>query len=211
MTLQVSDSGPGVPDDIIASIFEARVSSKGDGRGLGLATVKGIVDEMQGGILVRSAPGEGATFKLFFPACQAGSAEPVRAPEPAPPEPLSGRVLYYAGETQLRRVLGDMLGRLGLEAEETAHPRELLSMLGSGPRRFDAVVVDVTHKSEQDILLGAIGAINPDLNVLIISDLPAGDLLLGNSYGPPGAILQKPFELRGLAETLRRLISAPST
>lgn len=65
--IRVTDSGPGIPHDLLEKVFEAGVSVKGSGRGLGLAIVKRLVDELGGSIFCRSKPGEGTSFIVLLP------------------------------------------------------------------------------------------------------------------------------------------------
>lgn len=206
VTLEVSDTGPGFQEESADELFVSGVSSKGVGRGLGLATVKSLVLEMGGAMSVTSGPGEGATFKVFFPLSEQPLAI-LEQTEDAPLEPLSGRIVFCSEERQLRRSLSGLWAHLGLHYEETTHPKELLSVLAKTPKDFDVVVLDVTRKEQQDSVLAGLSAIAPQVRTLVMSDLQAGDLLLGNGYPAPQAYLQKPFRPSDLAERLKALLA----
>lgn len=205
VTLEVSDDGPGFDQGSAHKLFASGVSSKGAGRGLGLATVLSLVKEMGGALSASAAPGEGATFKVFLPLCDQPPAV-LEQPEGMPLEKLAGRILFCSEERPLRRSLAGLWAHFGLEFEETTHPRELLSLLAKAPEGFDAVVLDVTRKEQQDAVLAGLQAIAPGMKALLMSDIPAGDLLLGNSYRAPQAFLQKPFRPCDLYERLRDLL-----
>ncbi len=205
VTLEVTDDGPGVNPDLLPRIFEPRVSSKGDGRGLGLATVRNIVEEMRGGVSVRSQPGEGTSFKFFFPPAQAPAQAPVLESWTCAPS-LSGRVLFASSDTALRRTLRDLFERMGLDCEEAAQTSELVSLLAISPARWDVVVIDVLREVELEPLFSAVTAVRPELPVLILSALPAGELLLKSTRPMPVGFLHKPFEPGELEKALARLL-----
>ena len=206
VTLEVRDDGPGISQETVASIFEAGVSSKGEGRGLGLATVRDIVRSMGGGLTLHSQPGHGTAFKLFFPRCGAAPLEAAEVQSAVASPPLQGRALYCSGEPAFRRTLKEMCNRLSLDSQETTGPSELLSLLARSPEIFDILILDVADKLTQDQVLQALPALKPEARVLLMSHLPAGELLLGNSYGAPSAFLSKPFEMVEFERCLRRLL-----
>ena len=205
LTLEVSDTGPGIPDHIVASIFESGVSTKGEGRGLGLATVRQIVGLLNGGLSVHSSPEKGTSFKLFFPQVPTREANADEAVAVAA-GPLNGRVLICAEETSLRRTLKELCASLGLDGQETTGAPEFLSILARDSQGFELAVLDVVDKVTQDQVLAALPALKPDLKVLLLSQLSAGELLLGNAYPAPAAFLAKPFARADFKACLGRLL-----
>ena len=89
--LEVSDDGPGIPEDMLAHVFEPYTTTKSKGTGLGLAIVRKIVDEHGGAVRARNRPEGGVSIKIWFPCRSAGSRRPfqVPAPDPADSAPLS--------------------------------------------------------------------------------------------------------------------------
>jgi two-component system cell cycle sensor histidine kinase/response regulator CckA len=146
--LEVADTGPGVPADIIDKIFDPFFTTKeeGKGTGLGLSTVHGIIGQMGGAITVENAEAGGAVFKVYLPA-HAGGAEEQAAPQEAAPAPAgdysgSGRILVVEDEDPVRTFVATTLERSGYEvtaAEDGAAALEILA----GDRDFDLIVSDV--------------------------------------------------------------------
>ncbi|MFN8606851.1 MAG: ATP-binding protein [Vulcanimicrobiota bacterium] len=205
VTLEVLDNGPGVDPSLLERIFEAGISSKGEGRGLGLATVREIVHSLKGGLLVQSEYTRGTLFKLFFPR--------VAGVEVQPDEPvvagqsLSGHALICSEELALRRTLRELCEQSGLSAQETSNAAELLTLLAEGSQTWDMLVLDVLDKWSQDQVLSALHALGPGPPVLLMSHLPAGELLLGNDYPTPSAFLHKPFERLQFESAAARLLN----
>jgi two-component sensor histidine kinase/CheY-like chemotaxis protein len=212
MTLEVIDNGPGVDSAFVGGLFESGMSSKGEGRGLGLATVKSLVLELGGGLSVLSTPGQGTRFKLFFPICVSPEVLETLSldleEESGLALPLTGHIVLCSEDNHFRRSMGMTLQHLGLSHEEATHAGELLTLLAKCPDKFDLMVLDVTHKEQQDQVLGGLAAIAPRAKTLIMSDLPAGELLLGHAYPAPNAYLQKPFRLSELARRLGKLLQS---
>ena len=205
VTLEVQDTGPGVEPDLLERIFEAGISSKGEGRGLGLATVKDLVHSLKGGLLVQSEHTRGTLFKLFFPRVAEEAAQPKEAPEKVA---LCGRALICSEELALRRTLRELCQQLGLNTQETSNPAELLTLMAEHSQVFDLLVLDVVDKWIQDQVLSALHALGQSPPVLLTSHLPAGDLLLGNDYPTPSAFLHKPFERTQFEAAAARLLGS---
>src|SRR5262249_18863050 len=120
--IEVSDDGPGIPPDVMAKIFEPFFTTKpvGEGTGLGLATVYGIVKQSDGWIAVDSKAGEGAAFRIFLPVHTPSAvpdAQPVAAAQPKRPvaRDLSGagRILFVEDEDAVRGVAAKLLRARG--------------------------------------------------------------------------------------------------
>jgi two-component system cell cycle sensor histidine kinase/response regulator CckA len=130
--LTVRDNGEGIPDDILPRIFEPFFTTKpmGEGTGLGLSTVYGILRRSGGAIDVESQPGSGTTFSVYLPLAAGAGAAPAAEPEPAPPRALAERTVLVAEDeegvrTLARRVLENaghtvLTAVDGLEALERA-------------------------------------------------------------------------------------------
>ena len=110
----------------------------------------------------------------------------------------------------MRRTLKDLCASLRLDSQETTGAGEFLSILARDTEGFQVVILDVADKLTQDQVLKALPALKPQLSLLLLSQLPAGDLLLGNAYPAPAAFLAKPFQRADFEECLRRLLPARS-
>lgn len=151
---QVEDSGPGLPPEVIDRIFEPFVSTKAVGRGLGLATVFGIVDVHSGGIAITSEPDQGTCFRIWLPTAKpAGGAVPVNA-APCARTPVPGRtatarpdtaqgtaasccplVLLVEDDPAILRTTRIVLRSLGVEALTAASQRRREPCSASTPTR----------------------------------------------------------------------------
>jgi two-component system cell cycle sensor histidine kinase/response regulator CckA len=146
--LEVADTGPGVPPEIMEKIFDPFFTTKeeGKGTGLGLSTVHGIIGQMGGAITVENAAAAGAVFKVYLPAYAGGAEEDAPAEEP-PPAPAgdysgSGRILVVEDEDPVRAFVVATLERSGYEVTHAEDGVAALDIL-SGDRDFDLIVSDV--------------------------------------------------------------------
>ncbi len=140
--LTVRDTGQGINPEISDRIFEPFFTTKkrGEGSGMGLAVVHGIVKGHGGAIDVSSAPGQGSTFNIFFPRVQADV-----VPEPSPSILQPGkneRVLLVDDDQPILRSLQSALERLGYQVTATPQSREAWEIFRSQPDVFDLVITD---------------------------------------------------------------------
>ncbi|HEX2236442.1 MAG TPA: MASE1 domain-containing protein [Actinomycetota bacterium] len=144
--LSVTDTGHGMPDEVRARVFEPFFTTKGvgEGTGLGLATVYGIVNEAGGGVAVRSEEGAGSTFDVYLPR----SEEPAGGEEGAPGPSASGRprggvVLVAEDERAVRELVARILTRAGFEVLPAADGAEALEVYGRSGGNVDLLLTDV--------------------------------------------------------------------
>ncbi|MBL8731104.1 MAG: PAS domain S-box protein, partial [Planctomycetes bacterium] len=140
--LEVDDDGPGMDAATAARIFEPFFSTKWTGRGLGLATVLGVVRAHHGGIRVDSAPGRGTVMTVLLP-------HSTNTPAPGNPPPASaprasGRVLVIDDEGEVRRATRLLLERAGFAVSEAGSGDEGIRLVQASPGAFDAVLIDLT-------------------------------------------------------------------
>lgn len=166
--LTVSDTGPGIPAEVLQRIFDPYFTTKGVGKGtgLGLAVVKGIVASYNGSITVSSELGFGTTFTLLFAAASGRIDQ-----QPAVPCPFTtgqGRVLLVDDEEMLLQVGSDTLAFLGYEVVAKASGLEALDLFRNHPDDFDLVITDMAMPglSGKD-LASKILAVRPDIPVLL--------------------------------------------
>jgi PAS domain S-box-containing protein len=151
--LTVEDTGSGMDEAIVERIFDPFFTTKepGEGTGLGLSVVHGIMKSYEGGILVRSTPGKGTAFTLYFPAAQTGATEaapgPGRDGAASPGEADPGRrqrVLCIDDEAAIVRVTTRLLQRRGYRVTGHTDALRALEVFESDPTQFDAVVTDLS-------------------------------------------------------------------
>jgi PAS domain S-box-containing protein len=207
--LSVTDSGVGIDPSDLPQIFEPFFTTKGigEGTGLGLPTVHGIVTQSRGAIEVRSTPGEGTTFTIYLPL----SAPP--QPEAPPQDRASGslsitaRVLVVDDEDLVREVAARSLEQAGFQVQRARHGREALQMLES-TARFDLVVSDVVMPVMGGRELGQrLAAIDPELPILWMSGHPREALSDIVGRAEDGRYLQKPIAPDHLVSAVRRVLN----
>lgn len=217
VTIEVRDTGPGIPPDILPRIFEPFFTTKREagGTGLGLATVLGIVHQSGGFLTVANAP-EGCCFRLYLPR-QAAPPDPVAPPAPAsvpasvPVPAASGVVLLVDDEDALRQLAERLLVRRGwtvLSAEDAAMALDRLSEVPA----IDAIVTDLVMPGMDGAALvrevrQRLG--RPDLPAILVSGYAEAGLR--EQIGAVAtAFLPKPYRLGELADKLAELTRPPN-
>ncbi len=125
----VKDNGTGMDSQVLARIFEPFFTTKpkGEGTGLGLAVVYGIVLQSGGAINVESRPGHGSSFQIFLPVSY-GSEDPVRSVQPVVVKRSKGSILIIEDDADVRSLIVEMLVAAGFEVTEAGNPCEVLEM-----------------------------------------------------------------------------------
>ncbi|TAJ74649.1 MAG: response regulator [Phenylobacterium sp.] len=213
--IEVSDDGPGIAADVMDKIFDPFFTTKpvGEGTGLGLATVYGIVKQSDGWIAVASKPGEGAAFRIFLPVhiapVAAPGAEPVAEPA-APKRPAArdlsgaGRILFVEDEDAVRGVAAKLLRARGYEVIEAASGEEALEYAQSHAGEIDLMISDVVMPGMQgpDLLKQArqyLGSA-PVMFISGYAESEFSDLLEGEKNV---SFLPKPIDIKTLAERVK--------
>jgi PAS domain S-box-containing protein len=154
--LVVDDSGHGMTTETIKRIFDPFFTTKppGEGTGLGLAVVHGIVEDHQGAILVASQPGVGSTFQIFFPTHQSKEqdAEIPRAPIPRGD---GEHILFVDDEPALCRVAQKLLQSWGYRVTTHLNAPDALAGFGSAPEAYDLVITDLSMPGMNGVDLAA--------------------------------------------------------
>jgi two-component system, cell cycle sensor histidine kinase and response regulator CckA len=207
-TVKVTDEGVGIDSDKQQKIFEPFYTTKrtGEGTGLGLSTVYGIVKQTGGFIFVDSAAGSGTQFTLFFPVDEAETRLPC-APEPKAAHPQSetgdGVVLLVEDEAPVRAFASRALQMRGYTVLEASCAEEALSALEDPNLTIDVFVTDV-------IMPGMDGPTwvrkalkqRPDVRVVFVSGYAEGAFGDAQPDIPNSVFLPKPFSLTQLTETV---------
>ena len=199
--LTVSDTGVGMDEATQAHLFEPFFTTKprGQGTGLGLASIYGIVKQASGYIHVESRPGAGSSFRVYFPAIQ--GARPEAVPQPvAVDSPGAGTetILLVEDDPAVRLFAERVLKDCGYRVLAFADPALALDAAIGDPGRFDALITDVVMPAMSGPAVAErIDALRPGLPVLFMSGYEAGIL-------PAGAPqpLAKPFSARELADSV---------
>jgi two-component system cell cycle sensor histidine kinase/response regulator CckA len=212
--LRVSDTGTGIPPDILSKIFEPFFTTKevGKGTGLGLSTVYGIVKQSGGYIFADSKPGKGAVFTIYLPVHTVGdTAKP--APASAKPKPKqgdvwgSGTILLVEDEAMVRAVAERALTRQGYTVLTAEHGEAALELLEQHPRP-DLLVSDVVMPMmDGPTMVRQVRKRYPDLPILFMSGY-AEEQLRKSIDLDNVAFIAKPFSVQQLAEAARDALTA---
>ncbi|HEV8644387.1 MAG TPA: ATP-binding protein, partial [Burkholderiales bacterium] len=169
--LSVSDNGCGMDKATLERIFDPFFTTKpaGQGTGLGLSTVDGIMRSHEGAVTVYSQPGKGTTFHLYFPAIGDAATE-IEAPQQEVARGKGEKVLYVDDEDALVRLSTRTLNRLGYRVSGFASPVEALNAFRSHPHDFDVVVTDLSMPGMSGFdLARALLEIRPDVPIVMTS------------------------------------------
>ena len=206
--LTVSDSGCGMDEATQGRAFDAFYTTKpvGQGTGLGLAMVRGIMQGHGGAIAVASAPGKGTSFTLYFPA----AGEEAQKQEQAAPEQIvlsAGlRVLYVDDEEALVHLAERSLSRLGHRISGFADPVQALAAFRAHPESYDVVVTDRTMPRMSGLdLARAVRSLRPGMPVLMISgQIGSWEEESARAAGV-GELMLKPVSINELARAIERM------
>jgi len=217
--IEVSDTGPGVPQEIADKIFDPFFTTKetGKGTGLGLSTVYGVIRQLDGAIALRSEPGKGATFEIYLPAYDAEQM-PEEAPAAAVPAPRAepqdltgaGRILVVEDEDPVRNFVVATLTDCGYEICEAADGEEALEILEED-QDFDLVISDVMMPDLDgpSMIKQARETLGLQAKVIFMSAYAEAavreqlDVIEGAGY------IQKPFTLQGVAMQVKSTLYPP--
>jgi len=193
--LTVTDNGPGMEPDVLSRCLEPFFTTKprGQGSGLGLSTVYGLVKERGGQMAIDSAPGRGTTVRIWLPLCDELPSEPEKEAEAWPPgQTITGRILFVEDEPDLRQMGRDSLARVGLDVTIAESAEAALSTLTrEGP--FDAIVTDIMLPGISGVQLAdAARHTYPDMPVLYMTGY-SGAPIEGATPAAGSRVLRKPY------------------
>jgi PAS domain S-box-containing protein len=209
VALSISDTGCGIPPEILDRIFEPFFTTKevGKGSGMGLATVHGIVHEHGGHVVVESGPG-GTCFSVLMPALGDGAPLPAApaAPERSPGrKPLRGRVMVVDDEPSVAGFLHELLEGWGLEVTVAPDGQRAAGAFEAAPDSFDLVIADRTMPGMTGVELARhLAALRPSLPVVLCTGYADERTMNDALAAGARAVLAKPVEpasLRALLET----------
>ena len=205
--LSVSDTGQGMPAEILDRVFEPYFTTKtvGEGTGLGLATVHGIVTNHGGAVTVSSEMGVGSTFNVYLPAATGLAEERVMEDEPV--HGGKERILVVDDEEQLVFLFEKALSRLGYSVTAMNSSVAALEAFKAAPGDFDLILTDQTMPTMTGFqMAGQMLAIRPDLPIILATGYSESiDKDTALRRGISGFIT-KPAETNAVARLIRRVL-----
>ena len=209
LVLAVADTGHGMSVTTKERIFDPYFTTKkkGEGTGLGLSVIHGIMKAHDGAIVAESEIGQGSTFTTFFPMTED---KEDKVPQPADPLPTGReRILFVDDEPVLVEIGGQMLQHLGYAVECVSDSVEALRIFQAAPGDFDLIITDMTmpHMTG-DVLAREILKVKPDLPIIMATGF--SELMTEEKAKRAGItdFLMKPLVVRELANVNRRVLDA---
>ena len=207
--IAVTDTGMGIPADILPHIFEPFFTTKArdKGTGLGLSTVYGIVKQSGGSIYVYSEPGRGTTFKIFFPLAE--DVTGLVRPRPAAAEAPRGTetILVVEDEQAVRMLIRTILEAHGYSVLEAHRGKEALEILQERTEPIDLMITDVVMPEMSGRELAEFATVlAPRMKVLYISGYTDDAIVQHGVLGPGVPFLQKPFTHEALTRKIRDML-----
>ncbi len=205
--LTVSDTGHGIPPENLGRIFDPYFTTKekGEGTGLGLAVVHGIVRSYGGAIEVNSEPGKGSTFQVYFPRIELDVKEIPRTVEPFPTG--NERVLFVDDEESLVEMGREMLEHLGYSVVTKTSSIEALELLHKEPDAFDLLMTDMSMPGMTgERLAKEAMKIRQDMPIILCTGF--SDRIDRDKVKEIGIkrLTMKPLVMRGLAVIIRETL-----
>lgn len=207
--ISVTDTGIGMDDETRQKIFDPFFTTKkhGEGTGLGLSTVYGIIKQHDGYITVYSEPGKGATFNIYLPATERRMEE--RRMKPVPDQPVAGNeTILLVDDEQIIKETGQvMLEELGYTVFTAQNGAEALRILQENRDRIDLVILDmIMPDMSGSETFDRLQAINPLQRILLSSGYGLNDQVASILKRGCNGFIQKPFSLAELSRKVREIL-----
>ena len=210
VALKVSDTGTGIAKDVLDRVFEPFFTTKpkGEGTGLGLATVYGIITQAGGHVWIYSERGLGTSLTALLPITE----QDIALATPPPAEPPHGHgqtILVVEDEPAMREVTRRILDRSGYHVVAAASGHEALDVLASQQEHIDVLLTDVIMPRMQGTeLADKVRIIQPAARVVFMSGYTQGLLGAQGVLEPKVHLIEKPFSESALLTKLHEVLSA---
>ncbi len=206
--LTVADSGCGMSRETLERVFEPFFTTRnqGEGSGLGLSVVHGIVKSYGGAITAYSEVGKGSTFGVYLP-CLLEESQPREAPAPLEIETGSERILLVDDDASQLKGLSRMLGRYGYKVTARSSGRTALTTFKKDPKAFDLVVTDQTMPRMSGVELAkAIMKMRTDIPIILSTGF--SEKVNGETVGHFGirAFIMKPYTVQEITDLVRKVL-----
>jgi len=205
--LRVKDTGIGMEPEVMKRVFEPFFTTKqpGQGAGLGLSVVYGIVESYHGAVTVDSRPGEGSLFEVFLPVIEDSSGTESRRIRPIPTG--KEKILFVDDEKEIADITGEVLESLGYRVHVETNPAEALKVFEERPDEFGLVITDMTMPCMTgEVLARKLISIRSDIPIIICTGY--GEVIGKGRAREMGVreILMKPASIGTVAEAIRKAL-----
>ena len=207
LQLSVKDTGHGMSPDVLNRIFDPffTTKEKGEGTGMGLSVVHGIVKSHDGDVVVHSEPGKGTTFNIYFPAIEKEEIQEIGAVLPLPVG--NERILFIDDEPTLVHIGKQILERLGYEVEARTSSLEALELFKIKSEKFDLVITDMTMpKMTGDHLAREIIKIRANIPIILCTGYSKKISEGKAEASGVRALVMKPVVAEQLAKIVRKVL-----
>lgn len=213
LCMHVSDTGTGIPPDVLARLWEPFFTTKqpGKGTGLGLSTVRGIVENHHGFITIDTHLGRGTTFGIYLPAAEEAAEEGDEAAVTAAPRGANELILLVDDEAQVRELVTSILTHHGYRVITARDGVEAVALFAPRSNEIRLIVTDIEMPNlDGSALAAVIRRLNPDARVIAATGITGGDGQAPSGSHPlatlADAFLAKPFKAEVLLHTVHRLL-----
>ena len=214
VTLSVHDTGTGITPDTMERIFEPFFTTKpvGQGTGLGLAVVHGIMRTHQGSVGVKSTPGKGSLFTLYFPPVEAATiTSQMEITFPSNVQGLGKHVMYVDDDEALVFLVERVLTRKGFKVSSFTDPHRASDALRARPQDFDLLVTDYNMPGFCGVdLLREARVVRPDLPVALASGYVTAEIEQRAIEEGVGALIHKPNDVEEFCDIVQQLVHGKS-
>jgi CheY-like chemotaxis protein len=209
VVLHVADTGTGIPADVLEHIWEPFFTTKGaeGGTGLGLSTVRGIVENHKGFITLSTHAGRGTTFRVHLPAAEVkkegGNVEPI---QPSAMEGAGELIVVVDDDARIREMTAAILSRHGYRVLTASDGTEAVAIFAARGTEISMIVTDVRMPNlDGAALANVVLQLNPLVKILAMSGLSSGGQN-GQMQRYAGAFLYKPFKVEALLHAVHGLL-----
>ena len=210
VAIEIQDTGSGIPESMLESVFEPFFSTKevGEGTGLGLSTVYGIMQQSQGFVEVKSTVGEGTTFTLYFPEFKEDPKPVIEKKEKQEDLLGGGSLMLVEDEDSVRMFCARALREKGYEVIEAENGESALKLIREG-HKFDVLITDVVMpKMDGPTLNKKVRDILPNTKTIFISGYAEDTFRKDLDSSEQIHFLSKPFSLKDLASKVKSVIQS---
>jgi signal transduction histidine kinase len=209
VSLTVTDTGTGMTEETKRRLFEPFFTTKplGEGTGLGLSMVYGIVKQHGGDVSFYSELGLGSTFKIYWPATDQPIESAARPEGPRTARHGNETILLVEDDEKVRELVRQMLLLQGYKVLETRQGSAAVGMVGKHDGPIDLLLTDVVMpQMSGHELAERVAALRPGIKVVFMSGYPGGITSEHGTFDPTAFLLQKPFTMDTLGQILRQVL-----